>query len=103
MIRARAGGDGASFNLGEASITRCALRTEAGHTGVAYLLGRNRRHAELAAAFDALLQDPRTREPVQEAIIAKIAARLAAERDARSRKSASTRVDFYTLVRGENP
>jgi alpha-D-ribose 1-methylphosphonate 5-triphosphate synthase subunit PhnG len=103
MIRARAGGDGSSFNLGEASITRCTLKTDTGHTGVAYVLGRDRRHAELAAAFDALMQDPRTRKSVQEGIVAKIARRLAAECDTRSRKSASTRVDFYTLVRGENP
>ena len=103
MIRARAGGDGASFNLGEASITRCTLRTDAGRIGVAYVLGRNRRHAELAAVFDALLQDPATRESAHEAVVARVASRLTEERDARSRKSASTRVDFYTLVRGENP
>lgn len=103
MIRARAGGDGACFNLGEASITRCTLRTDAGRIGVAYVLGRNRRHAELAAVFDALLQDPDTSKSVHETVVARVATRLTAERDARSRKSASTRVDFYTLVRGENP
>ena len=103
MIRARAGGDGARFNLGEASITRCTLQTDAGRIGVAYVLGRNRRHAELAAVFDALLQDPDTSGSVRETVVARIVVRLTAERDARSRKSASTRVDFYTLVRGENP
>ncbi|MGH8773427.1 MAG: phosphonate C-P lyase system protein PhnG, partial [Burkholderiales bacterium] len=30
MVRARAGGTGAKFNLGEMPVTRCALKTEDG-------------------------------------------------------------------------
>src|SRR5688572_20964034 len=46
MLRGRTGGTGAAFNLGEASVTRCALRV-AGVLGVGYTLGRDRRKAEL--------------------------------------------------------
>ena len=58
MVRGRAGGGGAPFNLGEMTATRCTVRTEAGFVGHAYVAGRNERQAELAALADALLQDP---------------------------------------------
>jgi alpha-D-ribose 1-methylphosphonate 5-triphosphate synthase subunit PhnG len=107
MLRGRAGGSGAKFNLGEASMTRCALRRAddkaAGHTGVAYVLGRNHRHAELAAQFDLLMQDAAWRTAIDEAVITRLAATQDARRNAASRKAAATRVDFFTIVRGENP
>lgn len=107
MLRGRAGGSGAKFNLGEASLTRCALRSldqqGGGNTGVAYVLGRNHRHAELAAQFDALLQDAAWRADIERGVIRRLAAAQEARRDAAGCKAAATRVDFYTLVRGENP
>src|SRR3546814_213514 len=62
MVRARAGGSGAQFNLGQMTVTRCALRLTGGAAGpdcvgLGYVQGRSKRHAELAALFDALLQD----------------------------------------------
>lgn len=102
MLRARAGGSGAKFNLGEASLTRCALRTARGHTGVAYVLGRSHRHAELAALYDALLQDVEQRPVIERDVIAALRDAQAARRAAASRKAAATKVDFYTLVRGED-
>ena len=107
MLRGRAGGTGAQFNLGEASITRCALRIAGtgdagGQTGFAYVLGRNRRHAELAALFDALLQDAQRGPGLQQTIIKPLADAQARQRDDASRKAAATRVDFYTMVRGAN-
>jgi alpha-D-ribose 1-methylphosphonate 5-triphosphate synthase subunit PhnG len=98
MLRGRTGGTGAAFNLGEASVTRCALRV-AGVLGVGYTLGRDRRKAELVALFDALLQQDEHRwlrkvvEPLRE--------RQARDRAAKSRAAASSRVDFFTMVRGE--
>ena len=102
MLRGRAGGTGAKFNLGEASLTRCALRTAPGHTGVAYVLGRSQRHAELAALFDAMLQDAEQRPRIERDVIAVLARAQAERRDAAGRKAAATKVDFYTLVRGED-
>ena len=100
MLQGRAGGSGERFNLGEASITRCTLRTAAARTGVACVLGRDHRQAELAALLDALLQGG---ESVRlERAIEELAASQSARRELAARKTAATRVDFYTLVRGES-
>ena len=101
MLRGRVGGTGDAFNLGEASLTRCALRLAGGALGVGYTLGRDRRKAELIALLDALLQEPaRTADLLQE-ILEPLRRGQVARRDAASRAAASSRVDFFTLVRGE--
>lgn len=107
MVRGRAGGTGAAFNLGEMTVTRCALVTEdegegPGFTGQGYLAGRDRRHAELAALFDALLQDPGRHALLEDSLLKPLADGLAARRRRASAKSAATKVDFFTLVRGED-
>lgn len=107
MVRGRAGGTGGAFNLGEITVTRCAVVTEdpqggPGYTGQGYLAGRDRRHAELAALFDALLQDGKRRPALEAQVISPLAERLAARRREASAKSAATKVDFFTLVRGED-
>ena len=56
MVRARSGGTGARFNLGEMTVTRCAVSLDNGVVGIAYVQGRSLRHAEQAAVADALLQ-----------------------------------------------
>jgi alpha-D-ribose 1-methylphosphonate 5-triphosphate synthase subunit PhnG len=56
MVRGRAGGDGDAFNLGEMTVTRCAIRLGA-HIGHAYIAGRDHTKARLAALLDAALQD----------------------------------------------
>lgn len=101
LVRARAGGTGARFNLGEMTITRCAV-TIGAHTGFGNVAGRDRRHAELAAVFDALLQAPAHRDHLERTVIAPLEAAQQAAREDRSRKAASTRVDFFTMVRGED-
>jgi len=102
MVRGRAGGTGAPFNLGEMTVTRCTLRLETGTVGHAHVPGRDRRHAEIAALCDALMQDIGTRPGVEAAILGP----LGAEREARHRdlaaRAAATRVDFFTLMRGED-
>lgn len=102
MVRARAGGSGRQFNLGEASVTRCTVRLDEGIAGVAYSLGRDRRHAELAAVLDALLQEPSRGADLYERHIRPLAQQQQAARDLRSRQAAATKVDFFTLVRGES-
>lgn len=99
MVRARAGGSGRQFNLGEASLTRSAVRLSDGRTGLSYALGRDKRRAELAAVIDAVLQG--ASETVFKAEIEPLMVAQAAARDLASRKAAATKVDFFTLVRGE--
>src|SRR4030088_3091230 len=62
MVRGRVTGSGSPFNLGEMTVTRCTVRLESGIVGHSYIAGRNERRAELAAAADALMQDPELAE-----------------------------------------
>jgi alpha-D-ribose 1-methylphosphonate 5-triphosphate synthase subunit PhnG len=100
MVRGRIAGTGAPFNLGEMIMTRCALRLENGPTGFGHVAGRNRRHAELAALFDALLQDNGRHDEIERAVISPLAAAQTAKRAERAGEAAATRVDFLTMVRG---
>jgi alpha-D-ribose 1-methylphosphonate 5-triphosphate synthase subunit PhnG len=101
MVRGRAGGTGNAFNLGEMTMTRCAVRLDtAPHpVGLSYIVGRDVRHAELAALFDAILQSPDRPESIADSLLGDIRRRIADERRARATESAATRVDFFTLVR----
>ncbi|MDR6407016.1 phosphonate C-P lyase system protein PhnG [Paraburkholderia terricola] len=106
MVRGRVGGSGDPFNLGEATVTRATLRLRvAGNAapavGVACHLGRDRRRAELAALADALLQTPEHHAALHRQLIEPFAARQAALRAERRRDAAATRVEFFTMVRGE--
>lgn len=100
MIRARAGGTGDPFNLGEATLTRCALRLGDGTAGYAYILSRSARHAELAALCDALLQTEDFGATVENAIIAPLAAAQTQRNDEESRRANATKVDFLAMERG---
>ncbi len=102
MLRGRMGATGAAFNLGEATVTRCAVRLRDGTEGHAYVLGRNAAHARLAALCDALLQGPDTGAAVTATVIAPLEAKLHATHLAASTKAAATKVDFFTMVRGED-
>lgn len=98
MVRARAGGNGAPFNLGEATVVRCTVRSAEGQVGHAYCLGRDLRQAELAAAIDAALQDPARRPRVEERVIAPLARAQAERREQLARRAAATQVQFFTMA-----
>ncbi|HKP26682.1 MAG TPA: phosphonate C-P lyase system protein PhnG [Dongiaceae bacterium] len=102
MVRARAGGTGRVFNLGEMTMTRCTLRTDDGLVGTSYVAGRSQRHAELAALIDALLQDSTRQAPLMALVIDPLARAQNLRRNRRVERSAPTRVDFFTVVRGED-
>ena len=101
MVRGRVGGTGAPFNLGEMTVTRCSVRLACGTVGHAWVQGRDKAHARRAALADALMQTGRAAD-VQAAVLDPLAAEAAATRAARAGKAAATRVDFFTLVRGED-
>ncbi len=105
MVRARIGGSGDAFNAGEATVTRATLRLRGERygeaVGVACHLGRDKRRAELAALADALLQLPHCHETLHAQLIEPLAAQIAAQRAARQAAAASTKVEFFTMVRGD--
>jgi alpha-D-ribose 1-methylphosphonate 5-triphosphate synthase subunit PhnG len=101
MVRGRAGGTGVQFNLGEMTVTRCSVELDDGRVGHAYVGGRSGRHAERAAAFDALLQEPGRRPALDGIVIAPLLARQETRRAGTRARAAATRVEFFTMVRGE--
>ena len=101
MIQARACGNGASFNFGEIPLTRCAISLD-GHIGYGYVSGRKKRHAVMMAIFDALLQNPKRHKALQENVLTPIAQLLADKKEQKVKETSSTKVDFFTMVRGED-
>jgi alpha-D-ribose 1-methylphosphonate 5-triphosphate synthase subunit PhnG len=102
MVRGRAGGTGVRFNLGEMTVTRCSVQIEAGALGHAWVGGRDPRHAELAAVFDGLCQDPARTAAVCESVVEPLARTQEARRAATRERAAASRVEFFTMVRGED-
>ncbi len=102
MVRGRIGGVGQPFNLGEMTITRCTLSlATAGAVGHAWVQGRDRSHALRAAAVDALMQTDQA-TAIEAAVLAPLAAEEAARKSLRASKAAATKVEFFTLQRGED-
>jgi alpha-D-ribose 1-methylphosphonate 5-triphosphate synthase subunit PhnG len=102
MVRGRISGDGAAFNLGEVTVSRCVVRTETGLVGYGFVVGRSREHAELAAYFDALLQDETSRPGLETKLIIPLESKLRSRRVEQDSATQTTAVDFFTLVRGED-
>ncbi len=101
MVRGRQGGTGAPFNLGEMTLTRCALQLDSGEVGHGYVQGRNKDNAQIAALVDALMQGPEA-EAVRAAILRPLEVAMATAKTERAEKAAATKVDFFTMVRGED-
>ena len=101
MVRGRVGGGGGPFNLGEATVSRATVRLVSGEIGHGQLLGNDREKARLAAIFDALNQRPEYRAAV-ERLIGAVESRIGAEDRKHAEQTAATRVDFFTMVRGDN-
>jgi alpha-D-ribose 1-methylphosphonate 5-triphosphate synthase subunit PhnG len=101
MVRGRAGASGAPFNLGEMTVTRASVRLAEGAVGHAWVQGRDRGHALRAAIADALMQTAAAAETAT-GIIDVLEAEAATEAAGRASRAAATRVDFFTLVRGED-
>lgn len=101
MVRGRAGARGASFNLGEMTVTRCALVLKTGEVGHAYIQGRRKADAEAAALVDALMQSDAA-DTLRTGILTPLEAEQAAAKATRAQKAAATKVDFFTMVRGED-
>ena len=101
MVRGRIGGDGAPFNLGEATVSRAAVRLDSGEVGFGYVLGRDGDKARLIALCDALIQSKSHADALEAAVVAPLRDRLEQHRANRAAQAAATKVDFYTMVRGE--
>ncbi|NEX48770.1 phosphonate C-P lyase system protein PhnG [Pseudotabrizicola algicola] len=101
MVRGRIGASGGAFNLGEMTMTRCSVRMDCGTVGHAWVQGRDKAHARRAAVADALMQTDAAAD-LQTAVLMPLSAEADRARTARAAKAAATKVDFFTMVRGED-
>ena len=101
LLRARIGGDGDRFNLGEATVARCVLRHLApdGHVtvGVGHVLGRDRDRVRRIAAMDALLQRADLHAVLQQAVVQPLARAIERREAEQAAQTEATRVRFFTL------
>ncbi len=102
MLRGRIGGGGAPFNVGEATVTRATIRLENGLVGHSYALGRDQEKAKLAALFDALWLDEGKRGVVESDVLDVLRSRINAADDRQRSETAATKVDFFTMARGDD-
>ncbi|MEQ9877118.1 phosphonate C-P lyase system protein PhnG [Pectobacterium aroidearum] len=101
-LQARMGGTGKRFVLGDMTMTRAVVRLADGTCGYSYVAGRDKAHAERCAVIDALLQQPENHDRLQEHLIQPLVVQRAELCQRRAREIASSKVDFFTLVRGDN-
>lgn len=101
MVRGRMGGTGNMFNLGEASVSRATVRLASGQIGHAQRLGLDRKTVRLAAICDALGEHPDFAGVIA-TLTDSISARIEREDAVRADETAATRVDFFTMVRGDD-
>jgi alpha-D-ribose 1-methylphosphonate 5-triphosphate synthase subunit PhnG len=101
-LRGRMGGGGAPFNFGEATVTRATVKMENGAIGHAVMLGRDTGKAKLAAVIDALATDESMASKINDKIMTPLRT-LASQKDSDlASKTQATRVNFFTMVRGED-
>ncbi|MEH3091926.1 MAG: phosphonate C-P lyase system protein PhnG [Agrobacterium cavarae] len=102
MVRGKIGGGGSPFNLGEATVTRATVKLASGTIGHAHALGTSRKQAWYAAIADALWQEETTRPLVEREVLSVVASRLEKRKTNAIQQTAATRVDFFTMVRGDD-
>jgi alpha-D-ribose 1-methylphosphonate 5-triphosphate synthase subunit PhnG len=107
LLRARIGGDGDRFNLGEATVSRCVLRHLAPDgravAGVGHVLGRDVERARRVAALDALLQRDDLHDTLAAALLQPLADDTARRQAAERSATEATRVRFFTLMPEATP
>ncbi len=101
MVQGRAGGQGAPFNVGEITITRCALSLPCGTVGHAYIQGRSKPCAEASALVDALMLTEAA-DSIRDNVLTPLQETQTKARDTRAAKAAATKVDFFTMTRGDD-
>ncbi|MFT7309868.1 MAG: alpha-D-ribose 1-methylphosphonate 5-triphosphate synthase subunit PhnG, partial [Paracoccaceae bacterium] len=69
--------------------------------GHGYVQGRSKDHAVQAALIDALMQTEAA-DLVEAQVLVPLRNDMAARKSKRAAKAASTKVDFFTMVRGED-
>ena len=98
LLQGRISSNGAPFNCGEMTVTRCSVQLVDGPLGVAYVPGRSKRHAMIAALLDGLLQTTGPASVRARTIVEMLARANEAEKRASAAKTQESRVSFSMSV-----
>jgi len=101
MVQAKADGSGSRFNIGEMTVSKCILEVKGKYLGTGWVMGSDLRHAELAALFDGLLQDPDHHDRLMATLIPRLEEKQRLKTDILLKDASDTKVEFFTLKRGE--
>ncbi|MGS2716621.1 phosphonate C-P lyase system protein PhnG [Eionea flava] len=108
MVRAKTGGTGSPFNMGEMTVTRSvvSLQHVNGHScdaiiGFGYTAGRQKEKAECIAVIDACCQLSDYQALIFEQLLVPLQAIKSDKNRAHADKVDTTKVNFFTMVRGE--
>lgn len=102
QVQSRMGSTGNPFNMGDMTVTRSVIKLAEGEMGYSYVKGRNKEHAHLAALIDALMQTPAYGAALQRQIIEPLITTMEEHVHARRQQIATSKVEFFTMVRGED-
>ncbi len=102
QVQSRMGGTGNPFNIGDMTVTRSVIKLPEGEMGYSYIKGRNKDHALLAALIDALMQTSTYCVPLMQQVIEPLMATMQEQTQARREQVATSKVEFFTMVRGED-
>ncbi|MBD1559239.1 phosphonate C-P lyase system protein PhnG [Vibrio sp. S9_S30] len=102
QVQSRMGSTGNPFNIGDMTVTRSVIKLPGGEMGYSYIKGRNKEHAHLAALIDALMQTETHCASLKQQVIEPLMAFMEEQTKVRRQHIATSKVEFFTMVRGED-
>lgn len=101
QIRGKMANKGDVFNVGDTTITRASVQFKNDVVGHCYTMGRNLDKALTCAVIDGVLQHDQHNQVVMDAVIAPLQQAFIEKRKHRKQEIETSKVDFFTLVRGD--
>ena len=106
MVRAKTGGTGQAFNMGEMTVTRTVIRlndinAQNDVIGFGYTAGRNTQKSELIAVIDACFQLSEYAASITKLLLQPLQQLRQQQKNQQTAQVSATKVNFFTMVRGE--
>jgi alpha-D-ribose 1-methylphosphonate 5-triphosphate synthase subunit PhnG len=101
MVKAKTGGNGSPFNMGEMTVTRTVLRLDSNQMGYGYIAGRDKEKSLLIAMIDACYQVADWQSEINQKVLEPLQAQHNQAYRAHAQQVEKTKVNFFTMVRGE--
>lgn len=101
MVKARTGGNGSAFNMGEMTVTRTVLQLASNELGYGYTAGRDKEKSLHIALIDACYQCDAWRDRIHTDLLQPLSEQLQVVEQQHTEQVDRTKVNFFTMVRGE--